>query len=149
MIRAPAARSLKSPWFLLEGSVQECCDTAGLCQMNCRSLERKTRSRCLISTFRQKRWLCSTGYAICRHSWCTSCFFEGRKAGKISFNVYTASHEVIYLHLAVQNLNDRTMMKASRRVATVEEFYSILEQVHSKDCLHAGSKKTVAKVCTF
>ena len=41
------------------------------------------------------------------------------------------------------------MMKASRRVATVEEFYSILEQVHSKDCLHAGSKKTFAKVCTF
>ena len=64
-------------------------------------------------------------------------------------STYTASHEVIYLHLAVQNLNDRTMMKASRRVATVEEFYSILEQVHSKDCLHAGSKKTFAKVCTF
>ena len=62
---------------------------------------------------------------------------------------YTASHEVIYLHLAVQNLNDRTMMKASRRVATVEEFYSILEQVHSKDCLHAGSKKTFAKICMF
>ena len=61
----------------------------------------------------------------------------------------TASHEVIYLHLAVQNLNDRTMMKASHRVATVEEFYSILEQVHSKDCLHAGSTKTFAKVCTF
>ena len=65
-------------------------------------------------------------------------------------STYTASHEVMYLHLAVQNLNDRTMMKASRRVATVEEFYSILEQqVHSKDCLHAGSKKTFAKVCTF
>ena len=33
---------------------------------------------------------------------------------------------ILYLHLAIQNLNDRTMMKASRRVATVEEFYSIL-----------------------
>ena len=64
-------------------------------------------------------------------------------------STYTASHVVMYLHLAIQNLNDRTMMKASRRVTTVEEFYSILEQVHSKDCLHAYSKKTFAKVCTF
>ena len=60
---------------------------------------------------------------------------------------YTASHEVRYLHLAVPE--SLSVMKASRRVATVEEFYSILEQVHSKDCLHAGSKKTFAKVCTF
>eukprot|EP00731_Ephydatia_muelleri_P006885 Em0003g1133a len=37
-------------------------------------------------------------------------------------------------------------LKKKSRVATVEEFYSILEQVHSKDCLHAGSKKTFAKV---
>ncbi|KAL5476073.1 hypothetical protein EMCRGX_G025976 [Ephydatia muelleri] len=53
---------------------------------------------------------------------------------------------VVSLKEEKQNLNDRTMMKASRRVATVEEFYSILEQVHSKDCLHAGSKKTFAKI---
>eukprot|EP00731_Ephydatia_muelleri_P004943 Em0002g1119a len=53
---------------------------------------------------------------------------------------------VVSLKEEEQNLNDRTMMKAYRRVATVEEFYSILEQVHSKDCLHAGSKKTFAKV---
>eukprot|EP00731_Ephydatia_muelleri_P035403 Em0120g9a len=53
---------------------------------------------------------------------------------------------VVSLKEEEQNLNDRTMMKASRRVATVEEFYSILEQVHSKDCLHAGSKKTFAKI---
>eukprot|EP00731_Ephydatia_muelleri_P021616 Em0014g207a len=53
---------------------------------------------------------------------------------------------VVSLKEEKQNLNDRTMMKASRRVATVEEFYSILEQVHSKDCLHAGSTKTFAKV---
>ena len=56
-------------------------------------------------------------------------------------STYTASHEIIYLHLAIQNLNDRTMMKASRRVATVEEFYSILEQVHSKDCLYMRAQK--------
>ena len=55
----------------------------------------------------------------------------------------------MYLHLAVQNLNDRTMMKASPRVATVEEFYSILEQGHSNGCQHAGSKKTFANVYTF
>ena len=41
------------------------------------------------------------------------------------------------------------MMKASRRVATVEEIYSILEQVHSKDCLHAGSKMTFARFARF
>ena len=64
-------------------------------------------------------------------------------------SAYRVSHEVMYSYLAIQNLNDRTMMKASCRVATVEELYSILEQVHSKVCLHAGSKKTFAKVCTF
>eukprot|EP00731_Ephydatia_muelleri_P003675 Em0001g3675a len=53
---------------------------------------------------------------------------------------------VVSLKEEKQNLNDRTMMKASHRVATVEEFYSILEQVHSKDCLHAGSTKTFAKI---
>ena len=26
--------------------------------------------------------------------------------------------------------------------AIVEDFFEILEQVHNKDCLHAGSKKT-------
>ena len=56
-------------------------------------------------------------------------------------STYTASHEVIYLHLAIQNLNDRTMMKASHRV---EEFYSILEQVHSKDC-PCGLKKDICQ----
>ncbi|KAL5516127.1 hypothetical protein EMCRGX_G001398 [Ephydatia muelleri] len=52
---------------------------------------------------------------------------------------------VVSLKEEKQNMNDRTTMNALRRVATVEEFYSILEQVHSKDCLHAGSKKTFAK----
>ena len=34
---------------------------------------------------------------------------------------------VLDLHLPVQNVNDRTIMKASPRIATVNEFYSILE----------------------
>ena len=35
------------------------------------------------------------------------------------------------------------MLKGHRRVAIAEEF---LEQFHSKDCLHAGTKKTYARV---
>ncbi|KAL5515506.1 hypothetical protein EMCRGX_G000680 [Ephydatia muelleri] len=37
-------------------------------------------------------------------------------------------------------------MKGYRRVAIVEEFYHILKQNHDKDCLHAGSRKTYARV---
>eukprot|EP00731_Ephydatia_muelleri_P013631 Em0007g941a len=37
-------------------------------------------------------------------------------------------------------------MKSYRRVAIVEEFYPILKQIHDKDCLHAGSRKTYARV---
>ena len=40
-------------------------------------------------------------------------------------------------------------MKGHRRVAIVKNFFEILEQVHNKDCLHAGSKKTYARVCQF
>lgn len=47
-----------------------------------------------------------------------------------------------------QNENDRTMMSGYRKVAVVEEFSQILQQVHNKDCLHAGFKKTYARVCT-
>ncbi len=39
------------------------------------------------------------------------------------------------------------MMSGYRRVAVAEEFYGILQQVHNKDCLHAGLKKTFARVC--
>ena len=28
-----------------------------------------------------------------------------------------------------------------------EEFFEILQQVHNKDCLHGGLKKTFARVC--
>ena len=40
-------------------------------------------------------------------------------------------------------------MKGYRRVAIVEEFYHILKQIHDKDCLHAGSRKTYARVSSF
>lgn len=48
-----------------------------------------------------------------------------------------------------QNENDRTMMRGYRRVAVVEEFSEILSQIHNKDCLHAGMKKTFARVYTL
>eukprot|EP00731_Ephydatia_muelleri_P029863 Em0021g386a len=37
-------------------------------------------------------------------------------------------------------------MKGYRRVTIVEEFYHILKQIHDKDCLQAGSRKTYARV---
>ena len=37
-------------------------------------------------------------------------------------------------------------MSGHRRVAYVEDFYDILNQVHDKDCLHTGSKKTYSRV---
>ena len=40
------------------------------------------------------------------------------------------------------------MLKGHRRVAIAKEFLEILEQVHSKDSLHAGTKKTSARVFT-
>ncbi|KAL5471109.1 hypothetical protein EMCRGX_G029188 [Ephydatia muelleri] len=49
-------------------------------------------------------------------------------------------------NLESSNANDRTIMKGYRRVAIVEELYHILKQIHDKDCLHAGSRKTYAKV---
>ena len=48
-----------------------------------------------------------------------------------------------------QNENDRTIMDGHRRVAYVEDFYGILKQVHDKDCLHAGSKKTCSRVSSL
>ena len=38
------------------------------------------------------------------------------------------------------------MVKGFGRVAIVEDFYNILQQIHNKDCLHACSKKTFARV---
>ena len=40
-------------------------------------------------------------------------------------------------------------MKGYRRVAIVEEFYHILKQIHDKDCLHAGSRTTYARVSSI
>ena len=31
-------------------------------------------------------------------------------------------------------------------MAVVGDFYNILQQIHNKDCIHAGSKKTFARV---
>ena len=41
--------------------------------------------------------------------------------------------------------NDRTIMRNYRRVAIVEDFWSILEQAHNRDCVHAGVRKTFAE----
>lgn len=38
-------------------------------------------------------------------------------------------------------------MKGQRRVAIVEDFFEIIKQIHNVDCLHAGCKKTYARVC--
>ena len=38
------------------------------------------------------------------------------------------------------------MMSGYRRVAVAEEFFGILQQVHNKDCLHAGMRKIYAMV---
>ncbi len=45
-----------------------------------------------------------------------------------------------------QNENDRTMMRGYRKVAVVEDFFSILQQIHDKDCIHGGVKKTFKRV---
>ncbi len=45
----------------------------------------------------------------------------------------------------MQVKNDRTMMKNYRRVAIVEEFWNILKQIHDRDCIHAGIKKTFSR----
>lgn len=50
------------------------------------------------------------------------------------------------LPVPIQSKHDRTIMKGFRRVAIVEDFYVILRQVHDKDCVHAGYKKTYARV---
>ena len=38
------------------------------------------------------------------------------------------------------------MLKGHRRVLIADEFLEILEQIHSKDCLHAGTKTTYVRV---
>ena len=49
--------------------------------------------------------------------------------------------------LFVQNQNDPTILHDSRRVAFVEEFYDILEEMHCREKGHIGEKKTVTEVC--
>ena len=47
---------------------------------------------------------------------------------------------------SLQKENDRTILRDVRRVACVEMFEEILQQVHCKDSLHAGYQKTYARV---
>ena len=37
-------------------------------------------------------------------------------------------------------------MKGIRWVAIVEDYWDIISQIHSKDCLHAGIRKTFARI---
>ena len=46
----------------------------------------------------------------------------------------------------IQNENDKTLFGHHRLVAIVENFYDILERVHSTENGHVGYKKTLAEV---
>ena len=43
-------------------------------------------------------------------------------------------------------MEDNTALDKYRRVAHVEEFYDIIRDVHEKELLHGGYKKTFDKV---
>ena len=43
-------------------------------------------------------------------------------------------------------MEDTSVLGQYRRVAYVEEFYSIVHDIHERDLLHAGYKKTFEKV---
>jgi len=43
-------------------------------------------------------------------------------------------------------VEDTSVLGQYRRVAYVEEFYSIVHDIHERDLLHAGYKKTFEKV---
>ena len=48
-----------------------------------------------------------------------------------------------------QNTNDTTVMAKWRRVAIIDEFFDIIEEVHCRQKGHIGSKKTIQEVkCT-
>ena len=50
-------------------------------------------------------------------------------------------------HPVYRNENDRTVMREYSKVeAVVEDFVSILQQIHDKDCIHGGVKKTFKRV---
>ena len=48
------------------------------------------------------------------------------------------------MHL--QNPNDPTILGNWRRVAFVEEFFDIIQEIHCREKGHIGSKKTVEEV---
>ena len=45
-----------------------------------------------------------------------------------------------------QNTNDTTVMVKWRRVAFIDEFFDIIEEVHCRQKGHIGSKKTIQEV---
>ena len=49
-------------------------------------------------------------------------------------------------NLSFIGLEDNTALEKYRRVTHAEEFYEIICEVHEKDLLHAGYKKTFEKV---
>lgn len=46
----------------------------------------------------------------------------------------------------IKKVEDNSVLGQYRRIAYVEEFYQIIGDVHEKDLLHAGYKKTFDKV---
>ena len=45
-----------------------------------------------------------------------------------------------------QNTNDTTVMAKWRRVAFIDEFFDIIEEVHCRQKGHIGSNKTIQEV---
>ena len=52
---------------------------------------------------------------------------------------------ILYM-LNSQNTNDTTVMAKWRRVAFIDEFFDIIEEVHCRQKGHIGSKKTIQEV---
>ena len=55
-------------------------------------------------------------------------------------------HTYILYLLNSQNTNDTTVMAKWRRVAFIDEFFDIIEEVHCRQKGHIGSKKTIQEV---
>ena len=46
-------------------------------------------------------------------------------------------------------MEDNSVLGNCRKVVCVEEFSNTLQEVHGKELLHAGYKKTYEKVCVI
>ena len=42
---------------------------------------------------------------------------------------------------------DNSVLGKCRKMVFVEDFYSVISEVHDKDLMHAGYRKTYQKVC--